>query len=447
MPFYRMAPGFGGDCHANHHGPQGRRHTFHHGHPFHHGPPHGHPFHGPPHGPPPHTKPMFGRRGHRFMMQFKDPNETTADETEGPDSNPCSDSNPHPRAGKCHRGRHDGRRRRGGPRGNCINRESPEETKTEEPEVSESHEQPEHCPPPFWLLPRHHGRGFHHHHGPPGPTHFHRHSKQIHKKLMTMLLAQQRAMEEHEQKHKNSHHHNASDASAPTESCANSILQVPQQWHIQETGKSLVLSIDVAGFDLQNLELKVEQSILTLFGHRTNRLGDVFELSRSMMLDPIVYNEAGIEARCDNQDNNTDDSNILSITIPKKEHASENGSIPIRTAEESLNPSEDEEAASDALVTTPVTFMEPTGKGLAENLAERLEDSIFVPEAEIVFEPSEEATTGVQVTVETVEEASSIAPEELASAVLENDSATSQSEASLETTQSWEDLIVDDAKE
>mmetsp|Transcript_28549 Transcript_28549/g.69190 ORF Transcript_28549/g.69190 Transcript_28549/m.69190 type:complete len:446 (-) Transcript_28549:101-1438(-) len=442
MPLYHMPPGFGGDCHVH---PNGRRHPFHH-HTHHHGPPH-----------PPHMRPMFGRRGPhpRFIAMHvnnKDPNnETTADDTNGAESNPWSDANQHP-WGKWHyHGRHHGRRHRGGPRGNCSNlpRESPleEGTKTEQPEQEEDFH------PPFFGPPPHHGF---HRHGPPGPPRFHRnHHRHMQKNrlmLLSLLHEQQRAMQEHEQNHEKNQDSNATHEttshpapSAPKESC---IMQAPQNWHVEETDNSLILSIDVAGFRLENLELKVEHGVLTLFGKRTNRLGDVFDLRRSKTIDPIMYDEAGIEARCDTNQgiNNVDDADILRITVPKREYPRQNDEIPIRVAKESSTPGEagKEEPVSTAETTAPVAGAEEsTERELAsENPSDCLQDSIFVPEAEIVSE-QDVLATNQEIQVETVQDGDSlIAPEELSSAA-ENDNATSRTETSSDTNQSWEDLVVD----
>ncbi|CAJ1970077.1 unnamed protein product [Cylindrotheca closterium] len=437
MPFYQVSPGFGGDCQVRN---QGRRHRFHH-HPHHHGPP-----------PPPHMRHVSGRRGPRSMMPAnKDTNESPSEESKCAESNSFSDSNQHPHHKHHHhhhgpppppphmRGPMFGRR---GRRFSNVPRKSPEETKTEQPEGSKSPEHDGNLHIPFW------GNGPHRHSSPPaGPSHFHRRHRHrhrnhhLHKKMMllSLLQGQQHAMDKFEQSHNNGSENFKSGAARKTSHpappsappSAPTIMQVPQQWHVEETETSLIVSIDVAGFRLEDLELKVEHGVLALFGQRINSLGDIFELNRTKMLDPTMFDEAGIEARCDNQEDGA--TSILSITIPKKEYIRQQDTIPIRRrVSEESNP-EDLEPA-----TTVVTAI-PSEKDLTENTSsDRLEESIvFVPEAEIIEEESLD-----QVQVETVDE-DSVEDASIAREQLPRSATTSQSVTSSDTTQSWEDLNMD----
>jgi hypothetical protein len=108
-----------------------------------------------------------------------------------------------------------------------------------------------------------------------------------------------------------------------------SVYQLPQQWHTETTTEALILSIDVTGFGMDDLNLQVDpirrgSAQLTLKAKRTNALGEVWELNRSKVLNSEEYRINAVEATCE-------DDKILRITIPKKiEPSFSHATIPIR---------------------------------------------------------------------------------------------------------------------
>lgn len=324
--------------------------------------------------------------------------------------------------------------RRGGPRGRCsdLPRESPIEVQRNE----ETKRHPVASPKRL---------KFSSHHFLPRPPHIHprRQQHHLHKKMMflSLLEEQKRAMEELEQTNKNQEEVPQSHGQPENLAIPNSsVIKVPQQWHIDDTDEALILSIDVAGFKLEDLELKVDRGLLSLQGQRTNSLGDVFELLRTKKLDPILYNEAGIEARCDNQDDC-----IMRITIPKKEYAATNGgTIPIQVAHECPNEAILQDPSTR---TTTATLLENCEKEHIETIETSgfLEDNIFIPEAEIVFErDEEEEAVGPVETVQDSSNDSLESPQESHS-VVENALLTDERvEHDSDSTHSWEDLVLDE---
>lgn len=350
-----------------------------------------------------------------------------------PDAEAPTDAFPNP-AVHLNRPRRRPHCRRGGPRGRCsdLPRESPIEVRRNE----ETKRQPE-ASPKRLKFPSHHFL--------PRPPHIHRHRHQHHLQKKMMLLSlleeQKRAMEELEQT-KNQEEVQQSHRQKENLAITNSsVIKVPQQWHIDDTDEALILSIDVAGFKLEDLELKVDRGILSLQGQRTNSLGDVFELLRTKKLDPGLYNEAGIEARCDKQDDC-----ILRITIPKNEYAATNGgSIPIQVAHECPNEAILQEPSTR---TTTATVLENCEKEHVETIeTSGLEDNIFIPEAEIVFERDEEEEAIGQ--VETVQDSSndSLESPQESHSVVENGLTDERVEHDSDSTQSWEYLVLDEQRE
>lgn len=258
--------------------------------------------------------------------------------------------------------------------------------------------------------------------------------------LLSLLEEQKRVMEEFAEQNKNNSDGTATKADGESDTSkattTSPAIQTTQQWHTAETDQSLVLLIDVTGFKLENLELKVENGLLSLRGHRTNVLGDVFELFRTKAVDPMLYEDTGIEARCEN----LDESSILRISIPKKEYTVKNdGAIPIQVVE-CLNEAPREQFNN----TTTATFIEDDKKEQTDGI---FQDDIFITEAEIVFERVEDEEALGQ--VETVQDESvasfeaaqalhSGATDDVLNEVSDNDSAT---------THTWEDLVAGERNE
>lgn len=80
--------------------------------------------------------------------------------------------------------------------------------------------------------------------------------------------------------------------------------------HCQETSEKTVLSIDVAGFTVDQLTVEIDSDVLTVSGKRTNRLGDTFSTRRRFTLKANVYDTANVLA------NLTD--GVLEVTIKKR---------------------------------------------------------------------------------------------------------------------------------
>ncbi|KAL3933108.1 MAG: hypothetical protein SGBAC_010541 [Bacillariaceae sp.] len=391
---------------------------------------------------------MFGTRGHQFLMQFTDPKENSA-ETETKTtkvetkSTEASDCNQRRRGGKWHHhARHHDRLHRGAPRGNCsdLPREASSPIETPDADNKKTGDnRPTVEPPafhrfPFWGPPRRR----------PRPHHHNRHKN----RGTTNLPVLNTETEELE-------------TSPPT----SSVIQLAQQWHVQESDQSLILSIDVTGFTMENLELKVAPAehpqhasnhtiVLTLRGKRTNGLGDVFELHRTKMIDPILYNEAGVEARRDNPtggDSDNGNSDILWISIPKRAHAAD---IPIKIAEDSSarkhSYPRSEAPGKTSAIPAGRTLTAAVVGHIVENEASdnHAKATSFIPEAEIVLDSVEAAEDD-----EAIQNSSSVislgtSPETL-SFVGENYSQydiISQNESLIDvdsdTEHSWEDDIV-----
>ncbi|CAJ1970082.1 unnamed protein product [Cylindrotheca closterium] len=158
--------------------------------------------------------------------------------------------------------------------------------------------------------------------------------------LLNLLNAQQRAQKEQDKTTQATNEQPKTvtfGTVSDNHSNTNAVYQLPQQWHIQATDQALILSIDVAGFGTNDLNLQVDpirrrsNSIstmqLTLKAKRTNALGQIWELERTKTLDANLYKVNAVEASCDDD--------ILQITIPKKTiqpTTRANGIIPIRAS-------------------------------------------------------------------------------------------------------------------
>eukprot|EP00980_Cylindrotheca_fusiformis_P006096 scaffold1311_cov99-Cylindrotheca_fusiformis.AAC.13 len=130
---------------------------------------------------------------------------------------------------------------------------------------------------------------------------------------------------------------------------------VPQDVHKKEKDTAITMSVDIVGFDPNELNLKLEPNgILTLSGTRTNRLGENFVLKRQIVpnddndesfWDGSLYQLDAIQAR-------TENDGILEIIIPKKERADvlgTNNIIPIRTATANTTTTTTDTATATAL--------------------------------------------------------------------------------------------------
>merc|ERR1712176_977238 len=102
------------------------------------------------------------------------------------------------------------------------------------------------------------------------------------------------------------------------------------------------MSLDVAGFPSDNIDIHVEEFVVSIKGERTNKLGDVFVLDRKFRLDKKTAIVDGVTA-------NIEDG-ILELTVPKKSIAGPR-KIPISVSTSStmdtLSTNEDQESSSN----------------------------------------------------------------------------------------------------
>lgn len=81
--------------------------------------------------------------------------------------------------------------------------------------------------------------------------------------------------------------------------------------HREETEKNLKISLDVPGFETNEITVSVEdENRLALLGTRVNRIGDTFEVKESFALDPEVYDHDTIKVELSD--------GVLDILIEKK---------------------------------------------------------------------------------------------------------------------------------
>lgn len=80
--------------------------------------------------------------------------------------------------------------------------------------------------------------------------------------------------------------------------------------HRDETSEKTSLSLDVAGFQLGQLTIEIDDHVLTISGERTNKLGDTFVTQRRFALQRGIYDEDNVSA--------TLEDGVLEVTIAKK---------------------------------------------------------------------------------------------------------------------------------
>merc|ERR1712224_860578 len=90
------------------------------------------------------------------------------------------------------------------------------------------------------------------------------------------------------------------------------------------------MSLDVAGFPSDNIDIHVEDFVVSIKGERTNKLGDVFVLDRKFRLDKKTAIVDGVTASIED--------GILELTVPKKFTAGPR-KIPITISSSSTNDS------------------------------------------------------------------------------------------------------------
>merc|ERR1711907_298198 len=88
-----------------------------------------------------------------------------------------------------------------------------------------------------------------------------------------------------------------------------------------ESGGAAKMSLDVTGFAPNQIKLSVENSVVSIKGERTNKLGDKFVLDRKFRLDKKTTVADKVTASFDD--------GILEVTIPTKKPEGAHRTIPI----------------------------------------------------------------------------------------------------------------------
>jgi len=148
------------------------------------------------------------------------------------------------------------------------------------------------------------------------------------------------------------------------------------------------MSLDVTGFPSEDIDIHVEEFVVSIKGERTNKLGDVFVLDRRFRLDKKTAIVDGVTASIEN--------GILELTVPKKSIAGPRKipiSVSTSSTEDILSTSQDQELDSnheDEVVADSVKGVEHSE--VSDSKQENENDSI---EVETVTE--DDTTTDRQV--------------------------------------------------
>jgi len=148
------------------------------------------------------------------------------------------------------------------------------------------------------------------------------------------------------------------------------------------------MSLDVTGFPSEDIDIHVEEFVVSIKGERTNKLGDVFVLDRRFRLDKKTAIVDGVTASIED--------GILELTVPKKSIAGPRKipiSVSTSSTEDILSTSQDQELDSnheDEVVADSVKGVEHSEA--SDSKQENENDSI---EVETVTE--DDTTNGRQV--------------------------------------------------
>jgi HSP20 family molecular chaperone IbpA len=113
--------------------------------------------------------------------------------------------------------------------------------------------------------------------------------------------------------------------------------------HHENTSEAATISLDVAGFTIDDIDIQVEDHIVCISAERKNKLGDVFQVHRRFRLDEKTADEEGICA--------TITDGVLQIVVQKKTNNAGPRVIPISISinkkdEEDVNPKSNEEESN-----------------------------------------------------------------------------------------------------
>merc|ERR1712159_227692 len=108
-------------------------------------------------------------------------------------------------------------------------------------------------------------------------------------------------------------------------SATNTVIEQRTPLHVEnetpESGGAAKMSLDVTGFAPSDIKLSVEDSVVSIKGERTNKLGDKFVLDRKFRLDKKTTMAEKVTASFDD--------GILEVTIPTKKPEGAHRTIPI----------------------------------------------------------------------------------------------------------------------
>merc|ERR1712125_58536 len=80
--------------------------------------------------------------------------------------------------------------------------------------------------------------------------------------------------------------------------------------HREETNEKTTISLDVAGFSIEQLKIEMEDHVLSVVGKRTNKLGDTFVTQRRFALKQDIYDEESVKAHLED--------GVLDLVVQKK---------------------------------------------------------------------------------------------------------------------------------
>lgn len=83
--------------------------------------------------------------------------------------------------------------------------------------------------------------------------------------------------------------------------------------HQQETAEAATIALDVTGFTTDNLNIQVDDHVVSVSGQRQNRLGDTYMIRRRFKVDKKTVDQEQIRASLSD--------GVLEIIVPKKPNA------------------------------------------------------------------------------------------------------------------------------
>merc|ERR1712159_298410 len=127
-------------------------------------------------------------------------------------------------------------------------------------------------------------------------------------------------------------------------SATNTVIEQRTPLHVEnetpESGGAAKMSLDVTGFAPSQIKLSVENSVVSIKGERTNKLGDKFVLDRKFRLDKKTTVAEKVTASFDD--------GILEVTIPTKKPEGAHRAIPIAISTPSVEAPAADKTKEDA---------------------------------------------------------------------------------------------------